>query len=211
MDSLEGHGRRFAELGASASDDGHVRATVVFLGDSNVGFALTAVAFALTQSDPAYVIVDVARAGTGIRSHGAFWKVRLRDVLARVKPDGFVVNLGINDTEAAGTAATRGYADYAAKIDWLMGLFPPHMPVWWTNLPCSIEPEDRSIGCRAVNDALAAAPERWPDLTVLDFATASLGRHEYLLAHIGGVHLAGPGARAWAHLVGEALNAHFPA
>ena len=48
-------------------------------------------------------------------------------------------------------------------------------------------------------------------LTVLDFATASLGRHEYLLAHIGGVHLAGPGARAWAHLVGETLNAHFPA
>ena len=134
-----------------------------------------------------------------------------QDQLEQFERDGFVVNLGINDTEAAGTAATRGYADYAAKIDWLMGLFPPHMPVWWTNLPCSIEPEDRSIGCRAVNDALAAAPERWPDLTVLDFATASLGRHEYLLAHIGGVHLAGPGARAWAHLVGEALNAHFPA
>jgi hypothetical protein len=196
--------------GKAARDDGHVRATIMFVGDSNVGFALSPVAFALTQADPSFAIVDVARAGTGVRLPADFWKVRLGEALPRSKPDGFVVNLGINDTVTAGSTNGIGYADYGAKVDWLLRLLPSAKPVWWTNLPCDIEPADRAVGCQAVNAALAAAPKRWRNLTVLDFAAQARRHHEYLLPSLGGVHLAGRGGVAWANLVAHALDARFP-
>ena len=197
--------------GKTAADDGHGRATIVFLGDSNISFALTPVAFALTESDPSFAIVDVARASTGIRAPTNYWKVRVQEVLARTEPDGFVVNLGINDTHLPGSVDTKGYAEYGTKVDWLMQLLPKKVPVWWTNLPCDLEPQNRVVGCGAVNAALAQAPSRWPNLTVLDFAAVARGHHDYLLKDTGAVHLAGPGATAWADLVSKALVERFPA
>ena len=73
------------------------------------------------------------RAGRGVSlrfarlralSQRDFWKVRLAQSLARVSPDGIVVDLGINDTVSPGTATSKGYAAYGAKIDWLMRLLP---------------------------------------------------------------------------------------
>jgi hypothetical protein len=138
----------------------------MFVGDSNIERALTALGIALTDRDEAYELVDVARAGTGIRSFdcvgahavcptGNYWQTRLPDALQHTSPDGYVVDLGINDTVAPGTATTPGYADYGQKIDLLMRLLPASKPVWWTNLPCAIvstkpllgvgadEPQDR--------------------------------------------------------------------
>src|SRR4029079_10274639 len=120
------------------SDDGtapDIRAAIMFVGDSNIAFALTSVATELTQVDEPYMIIDVARAGVTIRSPDDFWRVRLRQALKRINPDGVVINLGINDTGTPGTATGPGYASYGAKIDWLMQLFPDKTPVWWTNLP----------------------------------------------------------------------------
>jgi lysophospholipase L1-like esterase len=193
----------------------------MLVGDSNVAFALSPLGFALTQRDQAYQLDDAARSGTGIRSSdcakqrptcptGDYWSIRLPEALKRVSPDGFVVDLGINDTTALGSATGLGYADYGGKIDWLMRLLTSSRPVWWTNLPCGIEPKARTQGCLAVNAALKAAPHRWPNLTVLDWATTADGHPNYLLRILGGVHLAGAGGVAWAKLVAKALDAHFP-
>lgn len=200
---------------------GRVRATVMLVGDSNMSFALSALGFALTEHDPAYEIIDVARAGTGIRSPDCpglvstcptddYWRVRLADALAHGSPDGFVVNLGVNDTAAPGEATGAGYADYGAKIDWLMRLLPASKPVWWTNLPCDIEPKARVAGCAAVDSALQAATRRWPSLTVLDWSAAANPHPKWLLSNLGGVHLSAEGGLAWAKLIEQALDARFP-
>ena len=62
-----------------------------------------------------------------------------------------------------------------------------------------------------MNDALAAAPGRWANLTVLDYARVAAGRRDFLLEDLGGGHLSGPGALAWADIVKTALDARFPA
>ena len=201
--------------------DAGVRATIMFVGDSNVAYSLSALATALTDRDQAYQVIDVARAGTGIRTpdchqggdrcpSGDYWKIRLPDALQHVTPDGFVVNLGINDTSFVGAATGPGYAAYGAKIDWLMHLLPAAKPVWWSNLPCVIEPKDRAAGCAAVNDALAAAAHRWRNLVVIDWAATADGHQDYLFSNLKGIHLSGPGAQAYANLVAKALDHHFP-
>jgi hypothetical protein len=212
--------RRVRALTAAPSP-ASVRATIMFVGDSNIERALTALGIALTDRDEAYELVDVARAGTGIRSFdcprtdsacptGDYWKSRLPDALQHAAPDGYVVDLGINDTVAPGTATTPGYADYAQKIDWLMRLLPPSKPVWWTNLPCAIEPTARATGCAAVDAALAAAPQRWPNLTMLDWASVADAHPSYLLSTLKHIHFSQKGALMWSRLIARSLDAHFP-
>ena len=205
---------------AAVRSSGDVRATVMFVGDSNIERALTALGIVLTDRAEAYQLVDVARAGTGIRSFdclghaqcrtGDCWKARLAQALQHTSPDGFVVELGINDTVAPGTAVTPGYAAYGQKIDWLMRLLPSSKPVWWTNLPCAIEPADRATGCAAVNRALAAAPRRWPNLTVLDWARVADTHPRYLLATLKHIHFSEPGALTWSRLLAKALDGALP-
>ena len=207
---------------ADTPNAGHVRATVMLIGDSNIALALSSIAFELTGRDDAYQLVDVARSGAAIRTDDCpaltlncathdFWKHRLAEALQRVTPDGFIVNLGINDTDAPGTPDTPGYTAYGAKIDWLMHLLPASKPVWWSNLPCDIEPKTRAVGCAAVNAAIRVAPKRWPHLIVLDWASLAKGRPKYLLPPKGEVHLSVQGGLAWAHLIATTLDAHFPA
>lgn len=197
-------------------DVARVRAAIMFVGDSNVGFALTQIGFDLTQEDAPFMVVDVARSGISLRSPDCahcpndFWKVRLAQALQRVSPDGFVIDLGVNDTVSPGTPTSKGYAAYAAKIDWLMRLLPASKPVWWTNLPCRIEPAERAVGCAAVNAALAAAAHRWRNLTILDWASTADAHPSYLRRNLDGIHLSPAGAQAWAGLVSRALNSRFP-
>ena len=211
-----------ATANAAERTTGDVRATIMFVGDSNIERALTQIGIVLTDRAYAYQLVDVARAGTGIRTYdcvgnlsrcrtGEYWKSRLAEALQHTTPDGFVVDLGINDTLSPGTATTPGYAAYGQKIDWLMRLLPTTKPVWWTNLPCTIEPANRAPGCAAVNDALAAAPHRWRNLTVLDWARIADHHPRYLRASLRHIHFSDEGALVWSRLVGRALDARFPA
>lgn len=191
-----------------AADDGHTRATIALIGDSNMEFALSSLAFAI-KGDPTDTFIDVARTGAAIRFPTAnFWQVRIHE-LGRAAPDGYVVNLGINDAFLPGDTHREGYKGYGAKIDWLLGLLPRSKPMWWTNLPCSIEPAKWQQGCAAVNRALAAAPGRWSNLRLLDWATVARGHHEFLRRDLGGIHLSSEGARAWAALVAGALDRRF--
>jgi hypothetical protein len=176
--------------------------TVAFVGDSNLLYGGSA--FDLTLSDRAhgYIVVNVARSGATIRSEdGAYWTARLAALKAAVRVDAYVINLGINDTVSPGTSTTNGYAKYGEKIDWLLGQLKSSTPVIWSNLPCQIEPPQRAAGCAAVNNALAAATSRHPNLTVADWATAANDHPEW----ISGIHYTTRGLVEYAFLIFDAL------
>jgi hypothetical protein len=83
-------------------------------------------------------------------------------------------------------------------------------PVLWINLPCSIEPVQYRLGCGIINWALAAAPRRWPNLTVLDWARAAVGHPEYMGPGEDAVHYSLLGYAVNANMVLAALEARMP-
>ena len=198
---------------------GRVPAEIALLGDSNFVVSAAYVSRALTTRPDPYVLTLVTRPGIGIRfpdcpknvscATNDWWKVHLAATRGRSSWDGIVVDLGINDTSTIGSQTSPGWANYGAKIDWLMRLLPAK-PVWWTNLPCRIEPPTRQVGCAAVNKALAAAPARWSRLTVLDWAKVADEHREYLgTSGVDLVHLTESGSKAYAELIRRALDGRF--
>ena len=158
----------------SVTHDARVRGVVLFVGDSNEVKAAAAIDHQFTARPDGYVPMMSARGGSSIRSSDCtfsqqcdapssdYWKYRIADILLRVVPDAVVVNFGINDASSAGRVDSLGYANYGAKIDWLMQQIPGPIPVLWTNLPCAIEPTKFKTGCSAVNNALSQARGRRP-------------------------------------------------
>ena len=141
--------------GASTSGNAHTRGLVLFVGDSNVTISAGAIDTELTwleHHDNGYVPVFASRVGASIRTPDCidaancstfdYWKLKLGTILPKLDADAIVNDLGINDTLSEGTAGTPGYAGYGAKIDWFMGLVGDK-PVFWTLLPCAIEPSVR--------------------------------------------------------------------
>jgi hypothetical protein len=63
-------------------------------------------------------------------------------------------------------------------------------------------------GCNVVNTALAVAPTRHPNLTVLDWQAASAAHPEYF--NSGDVHYTPAGYSAWAGMVRDKLDAIMP-
>jgi len=207
---------------ATRPSSGRIRAVAVMVGDSNEALPATEVAAELLNRDNGYAVVNISRPGATIRAPDCawnnhtcasydFWQHRLADARARIAPDAWIVDLGINDTVRAGSANGPGYANYAAKIDWLLAQLGKGR-VLWTNLPCKIEPANRARGCAAVNAALADAPARHANLTVIDWAGVANGHRDYLgpADTFGAVHLTVRGRVAWAHLVATRLDALFP-
>ncbi|HEY5171416.1 MAG TPA: hypothetical protein VIK54_06785 [Acidimicrobiia bacterium] len=203
------------EVGAAST--GRVRAVVTFVGDSNLIVGSAPVGLAFTAGDQPYAMVQLAKPRAAIRCGDVaspqgdthdFWLHRLRDAQSKIATDGYVVNLGINDTGLPGVATGPGYSAYGEKIDWLMALLASR-PVWWTNLPAEIEPPHLKTGCLAVNSALRAAEKRWPNLTVLDWAAVANPHPEYVAGQYG-IHITWTGAMAWAQLVLSALDSYFP-
>jgi lysophospholipase L1-like esterase len=206
--------------GEASPRNSGTRAVVLFAGDSNITLAAAEIDWALTwqeHEDNGYVPVMASRVGATIRTPDClepdgcssfdYWADKLASIEDRVQPDVIVVNLGVNDAGEEGTATTPGYADYDAKVDWFMQL-TGDIPVLWTNRPCALEPPDVQPGCEVVNAALARAPERWANLTVLDWSERSGTDREVLAA--GDVHLTPAGRTRWTELVVEALDAEFP-
>lgn len=213
----------FAAGTASASlwpSSGDVRAVVVFLGDSNETITAGLISNALLNRPDGYALVSIARPGATIRTADCpsdtaacptynFWQARVSDLNHKVRADAYVVDLGINDTTTPGTATSPGYADYGAKIDWLMRQIGS-IPVYWSNLPCKIEPPNRLPGCDAVNSALAAAPARHRNLVVIDWASVANTHPDYVSQSFAMVHLNDAGAKAWSGLMSSALDGRFP-
>ena len=159
---------------SSSSSAGRVHAVVVFLGDSNDVIAATQIDQSLLGRDRGYAAVNIPRPGAVLRQPDSagndvkcetydYWQTRVADMRTRVRPDAYVVDLGINDTGTLGTSTTPGYADYGTKVDWLLASLG-NVPVFWTNLPCDIEPASRGPGlCRGRHRAgRGTYPSRQP-------------------------------------------------
>ncbi len=213
---------------AITTKNSHNRGVIIFAGDSNISYASSFINANLTNNSPhynnSYAPVLLARVGSAIRTPDCldptgcttynYWQQKLGETLTKIQPDAVVSDLGINDTTQLGTASTQGYSYYGLKIDWFMKLMPAVKYVFWTNLPCNIEPPSRLTGCNTVNTALSNARNRWPNLIVLDWATAANSHPEYMSepvgANNGAVHYSAYGYAAWSGLVVNALDSKFP-
>ncbi len=197
--------------------DASVRATVLFVGDSNITYGAEQITDVLATRSDGYVPIFASRVGTGIRGFGHntcagcaasdYWAIHLAQTLANVTPDAVVIDLGINDATTAGTATTLGYSSYAQKIDWLLGQLPD-VPVLWSTLPCTLEAPTYVAGCKVINAAIIDAATRHPNLTLVRWYVASTGHPEYMGTK---PHYTDAGYTAWSKLVLQALGPLFPA
>lgn len=190
---------------------------VLLVGDSNLALASGQITFAMAvPGDGAvgdgYAPVVVSKVSAGIRTRDCagcntfdYWEATLNDLDGRVEPDVIVTNLGINDARRPGVPGEVGYSDYATKIDWFMEL-TGDTPVLWTDLPCAIEPAIFHRGCAEINDALEVAPERWPNLTVVDWSGAASEHPDYIALPGKDVHNGIVGLNAWSSVVMAALH-----
>jgi hypothetical protein len=211
----------------STSSGAHNRGVVMFVGDSNITFSAQVIVDALTSQqhvDNSYTPVLVSHIGVSIRygdcrssapscATNNYWQIKMKETVPKVNADIYVNDLGINDTASAGTATTRGYEYYGQKIDWFMRLLPPSKTVLWTNLPCQVEPPDRSYGCQRVNYALSVAKNRWSNLVVLDWASIANLHPEFMKggSDLTAVHYTLAGQSAWTAFVLKELDARLPA
>ncbi len=219
-----------AYAAATKPSNARVRGVVLFLGDSNLLFGSGQVVTAMTYNahfDNGYVSVLAPRSGAGLRTADCpgnpfapcattnYWSTRIPQILARTKPSAIVVNLGVNDAVEAGTASTRGYTKYAAKIDAFMRLLPKAVPVLWTTTPCLIEPPLIRPGCAITNAALIGARARWPRLTLVPWAAVANPHPEWIVDFgkpgLSAVHYTPDGHTAWANTVVAALDTKLKA
>lgn len=214
-----------AVVRAVAPDDktSHVRGVVLFVGDSNVTLAGGNIANVFTWNTPheayPYVPMLAPKVGASVRypdcpviagcTTTEFWRTKLGEIFAKADPDAVVLNLGINDARFAGTETTPGHYKYPKKIAWFMSLIPADTQVFWTNLPCDIEPPDWQAGCGIIDHALAVADNKFPNLTVVNWAARASGHPEFMSSPGTNVHLSGIGTSAWANLVIQAIDAQF--
>lgn len=209
----------------SATYDASLNKTVLFVGDSNFLYGATQLTVDLVNRANGYLPIFTPKGGMGIRGYAPgfcplgqggvqvtsppclapnYWSQRLGEVLATVHPDAIVVNLGINDANSPGTATTSGYSGYAAKMTYMLSLFPPDVPVFWSGLPTPVEPAARIAGCNAVNAAITAANAAGT-IHVLRWYTAAYQHPEYM----DGIHYTDAGYEAYASMVATALDAQF--
>jgi hypothetical protein len=169
------------------------------------------------EQDDTYTFVFVTRVGTGVRNTSCppstkhcptrdYWRGRLGDLLRKVRPDAYVVDLGINDTDKSGTDTSLGYSDYGKKVDSLMGLLGDR-PVLWTNLPCAIQLKPRRLGCKMVNAAVAAARSRHRNLTIVNWARFANRHPDWMGAD--GIHYTVAGYATWSNEVVKSLKSRF--
>jgi hypothetical protein len=206
---------------AASSSGAGTRGVILFVGDSTLSISTVAIESALadgTHRKNSYVPVIAARPGGGIRTADCsndglcntfnYWKIKLGGLLTKVNPDAIVSSLGIDDAALDGSATGPGTVNYAAKIDWFMNLIPKTKPVYWTNLPCDVEPQQLQARCRTINWALSYARGRWPNLQVLDFASAARGHPEYMNGR--DAHPSWAGQLVWSNMIVDALDTAFP-
>jgi hypothetical protein len=226
----------FGVVHALAGNASNTRAVVMFVGDSNIALNGKYPVWDLTNGDGTilnydhldnnYIPVFAARSGAGIRTKDCkqnelstcttydYWKLKLAGAFTKIQPDAIVTDLGINDALTQGTATTQGYMSYGKKIDWFMSLVPANTTVFWTNLPCAVEPAQYQTGCAQINYHLSLAKSRWSNLTVINWAGTANYHPEYMDSTMPvdyRVHYNDAGYSAWSKLVRNNLDAKFPA
>jgi hypothetical protein len=164
---------------------------VLVLGDSN-----------LFQS--AAIVEDALRAiGTepttlGVPGYGLkdmfFWLEQL-PALLDADPDVVVVGLGTNDT-----GNTTDIERFPARLDRMMQALGDRPVIWITHV--SKRPGAPASAGATINEFIRAAPERWPNLTVLDFGVDI--EHDPTILSYDDLHFSPWGQRVYAQKIAEA-------
>jgi lysophospholipase L1-like esterase len=165
---------------------------VLVLGDSNlfesgaeVDTALRGAGFEPTlKGVPGYGLKDLL-----------FWLQELDERLD-ADPDVVAVGLGTNDTGMASEVA-----QFPVRLDRMMEEIGDRPVIWITHV--DDRPAAPATAGRAINAAIRAAPDRWPNLTVLDFTVVMANDPTILSAD--GLHFTESGRRVYALKITEAV------
>lgn len=182
----------------SPPSDPSVPATVLLVGDSHQRGALGELQAELVDRDAGVALVANAFGGLGAKD-SPYLVARVAGALrATGGIDAVVVGLGTNDVVPEQTTA-----DPAAHIDDIVDA-ADGAPVLWLTLATTMQ--DRP-GADEFNAALAAATERHPNLSLVDFGAAWDEHPEWFADD--GLHLGLEGRQAYAEAVSDAVDELF--
>jgi lysophospholipase L1-like esterase len=170
---------------------------VLVLGDSNLFLSAARVEAALRGAGFEPTLLGVP--GYGLKDM-SFWLQHL-PALLDADPDVIVVGLGTNDT-----GIDDDVARFPARLDRMMQAIGEHPVVWITHV--DDRPGAPASAGRAINAAIRAAPERWPDLTVLDFTVAMADDPTILSGD--DLHFSPAGMLRWGDAIASAAAQRVP-
>jgi lysophospholipase L1-like esterase len=123
------------------------------------------------------------------------WTGKVGTLIEEHDPDVLVVELGTNN-------CTAECPRIASVIDRLLRNVPRSIPVVWLNVQAQpsypAHPE-------AVNDALGAAAERWPNVTLVDMSARFRNHPDWHMDD--GLHFSATGSTELARLIAESVRA----
>jgi lysophospholipase L1-like esterase len=147
---------------------------ILVIGDSNV--ANGGPSFIETLGPTYTTTVDGVPGDTTQEYYGTVsWPQRVAALLAGHQVAAIVVQLGTNDAHT-----TAGAAAFAANLDAILAVVPPDTLVLWNNVRRPEIEDWTPENVQTVNDALAAATGRWPNLRVPDEAGHFDGHPEWI-------------------------------
>lgn len=123
------------------------------------------------------------------------WTPKMARLVGDARPDVVVVELGTNNCTAA-------CPNLAAVIDRLLRAVPRTTPVYWLNVQ---NQPSYPAHPESVNDALATAQSRWPNLTLVDMSARFRNHPEWHLPD--GLHFTPAGSDQLAKLITQSLEA----
>jgi hypothetical protein len=161
---------------------------VLVIGDSLTWQSLTPIAASLRADgwDPTIE----AFPGTTIGD----WSIKVEQLIAEHRPDVVLVELGTNNCTAA-------CPRIGAVIDGFLRQVPRSLPVVWMNVQAQpsypAHPE-------SINDALRAAAERWPNMTLADMSARFRNHTDWHAPD--GVHFSTAGSEELGRFFAESLR-----
>jgi hypothetical protein len=158
---------------------------VLVLGDSNLFQSAAIVEAALR--DTGYEPTTLGVPGYGLKDM-FFWLEQL-PALLDTDPDVVVVGLGTNDT-----GNTNDIERFPARLDRMMQALGDRPVIWITHV--SKRPGAPASAGATINEFIRAAPERWPNLTVLDFGVDI--EHDPTILSYDNLHFSPNGMQAYA-------------
>ncbi len=171
---------------------------VLVIGDSNLFESGADVDAALR--DAGFEPTSRGVPGYGLKDLDEYWLVEL-PALLEPDPEVVVVGLGTNDTSVAADVAA-----FPERLDEMMEALGDRPVVWITHV--DDRPDAPASAGRAINAAIRAAPDRWPNLTVLDFAVDIA--NDPTILRFDNLHFSKAGIRAYAQKITEAVTAQNP-